>query len=72
MLRPAPHLGYLLVLLGTPAHAVESIRLATHDQAPYGTYMPDKRFDGIAVRTVECVLKKMGQRYTIEVFPWER
>lgn len=72
MLRPTPYLGYLFVLLGAPAQAAESIRLATHDQAPYGTYMPDKRFDGIAVRAMECVLKKMGQRYSIEVFPWER
>ena len=54
------------------AAAVEPIRIATHDQAPCGTYMPDKSFDGVAVRVMSCVLKKMGQPYSIEVYPWER
>lgn len=60
-------------LLGiAPALAVEPLRLATHDQAPYGTYLPDKTFDGVAVRVVNCALKRMGRAVSIEVFPWER
>ena len=35
-----------------PAYAVDTVRLATHDQPPYGTYMPDKTFDGVAVLSV--------------------
>jgi polar amino acid transport system substrate-binding protein len=48
------------------------LRLATHDQAPYGTYLPDRSFDGIAVQVVSCVLKKMNRSVAIEVYPWER
>lgn len=48
------------------------LRLATHDQAPYGTYLPDKSFDGIAVQVISCVLKKMNRPVAIEVYPWER
>ena len=61
-----------LSLAAACATALEPIRLATHDQPPYGTYMPDKSFDGVAVRVVRCVLNKMGQPFSIEVFPWER
>jgi polar amino acid transport system substrate-binding protein len=48
------------------------VRLATHDQAPYGTYLPDKSFNGIAVKVVNCVFKRMGEKVSIEVYPWER
>lgn len=62
----------LSVLLALPASAVEPIRIATHDQPPYGTYLADKSFDGVAVRVMRCVLQKMGQPFSIEVYPWER
>lgn len=52
--------------------AAEPIRIATHDQAPYGTYLADKTFDGVAVQVVACVLRKMGRAYAVEVYPWER
>lgn len=62
----------LVALSSTRVGAVDAIRIATHDQAPYGTYLPDKSFDGVAVRVMRCVLQKMGQPFTIEVYPWER
>ncbi len=52
--------------------ALAPVRVATHDQAPYGTYLADKSFDGVAVRVVACVLKRMGRASSIEVYPWER
>lgn len=52
--------------------ALEPVRLATHDQAPYGSYLPDRTFDGVAVRVVNCVFKRMGRSVLIEVYPWER
>lgn len=45
------------------------VKLATHDQAPYGTYMADKSFDGVAVRVVNCVFKRMNHPVQIEVLP---
>lgn len=51
------------------------VRLATHDQAPYGSYVdtPQGRvFDGLAVRVVTCAFKAMGRPVSIEVYPWER
>ena len=48
------------------------VRLATHDQAPYGTYMADKSFDGVAVRVMNCVFKRMNRPLQLEVYPWER
>lgn len=49
-----------------------NLRLGTQDRAPYGYYQPDGSFDGIAVHTVKCALKGMGQGYTLGVYPWER
>jgi polar amino acid transport system substrate-binding protein len=63
-------LAWLACTVGTLA--ADPVRLATHDQPPYGTYMPDKSFDGVAVRVVACALKRMGVPYAIEVYPWER
>lgn len=66
-------LGMILCCGFAPsAWSVETIRIATHDQAPYGTYQADKTFDGIAVRVMSCVLKRMNQPFTVEVYPWER
>ncbi len=48
------------------------LKMATHDQAPYGSYMADKSFDGVAVKVMSCVLKRMNRGYAIEVYPWER
>ncbi len=62
--------GCLLAPLA--AFALDPVRIATHDQAPYGTYLPDQSFDGVAVRVVTCVLKRMGRASLIEVYPWER
>jgi polar amino acid transport system substrate-binding protein len=52
--------------------AAEPVRLATHDQAPYGTYQVDGSFDGIAVRVVKCAFQRMGRSVSVEVYPWER
>ncbi len=49
-----------------------TVRLGTQDRAPYGYYQPDGSFDGLAVRTVKCAFKGMGQEYSIGVYPWER
>ncbi len=72
MFRLLPSSLFVLALLPWSAVAVEPIRIATHDQPPYGTYLPDKSFDGVAVRVMRCVLQKMGQTVNIEVYPWER
>ncbi len=68
---------FLAVLLAVPLHAAAQppVRLATHDQAPYGSYIgegPERRFDGIAVRVLTCAFKAMGRPLAIEVYPWER
>ena len=74
--RAGLHLAVVLVgfCLPTVARTADArpVRLATHDQAPYGTYMADKSFDGVAVRVVNCVFKRMNRPVHIEVFPWER
>lgn len=62
----------LILAPGGPGFAAAPIRLATHDQAPYGSYLADKSFDGVAVRVMRCVLDRMKQSYAIEVYPWER
>lgn len=49
-----------------------AVRLATHDQAPYGTYLADKTFDGVAVRVMTCVFKRLDRELRVEVYPWER
>ena len=46
----------------------QPIRLATHDQAPYGTYQQDNSFDGVAVRVIQCVFKRMGRAVQVEVY----
>lgn len=55
-----------------PAPAVPAVKIATHDQAPYGSYLADKSFDGVAVKVMSCVMKRMNRGFTIEVYPWER
>jgi len=70
--RKAVGIGLALFALACQCAAVEPVRLATHDQAPYGTYLPDKSFDGIAVRVVQCAFQRMGRSVVIEVYPWER
>jgi polar amino acid transport system substrate-binding protein len=66
-------LASLSILFGLASTCVAaSIRIATHDQAPYGTYQADKSFDGIAVKVMSCVLKRMDRQFSIEVYPWER
>lgn len=62
--------GWAPIVAG--AADVPPVKLATHDQAPYGTYMADKSFDGVAVRVVNCVFKRMNHPVQIEVLPWER
>jgi polar amino acid transport system substrate-binding protein len=68
--------GVMLLFAGTPicsqAQTPVPIQLATHDQAPYGSYLPDHSFNGIAVRVMSCVLKRMGRVFSIKVYPWER
>lgn len=68
------HLFALLVSVWMPLSSVAggTVNLATHDQPPYGTYLPDGTFDGIAYKVVRCALIKMGRPFNIEVFPWKR
>ena len=61
-----------LVIGVSTAWSAPPLRLATHDQAPYGSYMPDKSFDGVAVRVIQCVMKRLNRPVSIEVYPWER
>ncbi len=64
--------GYFLASASTVA-AESALRLTTHDLPPYGTYSgPDNRFDGIAARVVDCVLRRLGRSYELEVLPWAR
>jgi polar amino acid transport system substrate-binding protein len=60
------------LFMAATAYAAAPVRLATHDQAPYGTYLSDKTFDGIAVRVVRCVFKRLQRPVEIDVYPWER
>ena len=62
------------LLASAPAMAAEpALRLTTHDLPPYGSYAgPDNRFDGIAVRVVDCALRRVGRSYELEVLPWAR
>ena len=62
----------ILMIAAAQAAAVPPVRLATHDQAPYGTYLPDKSFDGVAVRVMTCVFKRLNRELKLEVLPWER
>ena len=64
--------GAACALAACAVSAAEPIRIATHDQAPYGTYLADKTFDGVAVQVMACVLQKMKRTYSIQVYPWER
>lgn len=65
-------LAVSLCWLGAPCRADDTVRLATHEQAPYGSTGPDGSFDGIAVRVVQCVFKRLGRPLKIEVYPWQR
>lgn len=65
--------GITLSLLQLAGHcALEPVRLVTRDEEPYGSFKDDKTFDGIAVRVVDCVFKRMNRSYQIRVYPWER
>jgi polar amino acid transport system substrate-binding protein len=71
--RMAPAFLFFACFLAQLAVAAEkSVRLATHDQPPYGTYQTDKTFDGVAVRVMKCVFKRLDRPLVIEVYPWER
>lgn len=70
--RKAAGVGLTAFALACHCAAVEPVRLATHDQAPYGTYLADNSFDGIAVRVVKCAFQRMGRSVAIDVYPWER
>jgi polar amino acid transport system substrate-binding protein len=66
-------IGALLCLLQLSGNcALEPVRLVTRDQEPYGSFKDDKTFDGIAVRVVDCVFKRLNRPYQIKVYPWER
>jgi polar amino acid transport system substrate-binding protein len=67
-------LSWLMMVLPSAAWSGEAvpIRIATHDQAPYGTYLPDKTFNGVAVKVMSCVFIRMKRPFVIEVYPWER
>ncbi len=49
----------------------KKLLLATQEWPPYQTY-DNNILNGVAVRVVECALKKMNQPYVINVFPWKR
>jgi polar amino acid transport system substrate-binding protein len=70
--RVARLVGAWACVLAANPSAASPIRLATHDQAPYGTFQKDQTFDGIAVRVISCVLKRMNRQFVVEVYPWIR
>lgn len=75
LLKPMNRLCIVLcvgVLAMPCVRAAEVVRVATHDQAPYGTYGAGGIFDGVAVRVVNCVFKRMNREVSVEVFPWAR
>lgn len=48
------------------------ISLATHNQAPYGSFQVGGHFDGVAYRVVECALDHLGVEMSLHVVPWKR
>jgi polar amino acid transport system substrate-binding protein len=65
-------LAITALLITLPLHAAEPLRLGTQERPPYAIVRPDGSFDGIAVRVVECALRKMEQPYTMQAMPWAR
>ncbi|AXE32106.1 hypothetical protein DK842_20715 [Chromobacterium phragmitis] len=52
--------------------AAEPVRLVTHQQPPLSFTRDNGQADGLAVRIVDCALKKMQRPYTLEFVPWPR
>ncbi len=59
-------------LPGCWASFPSKILLATHNQAPYGSYQPSGSFDGLAYQVVECALAQLGVAFNLHVVPWKR
>ncbi len=66
----------LVLSLVLPAQAqtgVATVRLTTHELPPYSYRdTAQQRLSGIAVEVVDCVMRRMGQPYDVQVLPWAR
>ena len=49
-----------------------TVKLATHNQAPYGSYKSDGSFDGLTYKLMKCVFQKMDIPVKIDILPWKR
>lgn len=71
---------FALLLLTSNSYAqAKSVRLATHNLAPYGYWTTDfkstkadSRFQGDAVDMVRCAFAKIEENVQITVVPWQR
>ena len=49
------------------------VRLTTHELPPYSYRdTTQQRLAGIAVEAVDCVMRRMGQPFEVQVLPWAR
>ncbi|MBT2869094.1 transporter substrate-binding domain-containing protein [Chromobacterium violaceum] len=62
----------LLLLAASCAFPADPIRLATHQQPPLSFTRDNGQADGLAVRIVDCALKKLQRPYTLDFLPWPR
>lgn len=64
----------LVLLLPSPCGATETpVRLTTHELLPYSHHdAAQARVTGMAVDVVECAMRRIGQRFEIQVLPWAR
>lgn len=74
------HLFFISLVICPLLGKAETITLATHNLAPYGSYaegaimstVANEEFTGIAVDRVRCSFAKMGIDLNILVVPWAR
>lgn len=62
------------MFLAASAAAAGTVRLATHDLPPYGSYQRNgtQKFSGLAVDVVDCIMKRISRPYQLLVVPWAR
>lgn len=64
-------LGLALPVLARTGES--TVRLTTHELPPYSYRdTAQQRLAGIAVEVVDCVMRRMGQPYDVQVLPWAR
>lgn len=63
--------GILFLLLAVTGARAEQVRLVTFEYPPY-EYFDGKAADGLAVRIVREVFRKLERPVSIQVLPWKR